>query len=129
MSVVWQRMKSIYGHLWTSQFKDHNQIRITQAEWLAAFNRSGFTQQDVSIALDFCATRVPDMPKLPQFIDVVRLARLERRRQREREDGHLCLPETQEQREQREARAREQRQERIARSRSEIAKIKSLLAK
>lgn len=75
MSAIFARMKSIYGHLWSSNFKDETQLRIAQSEWLAAIRRASLTRENVSRALDWMTTHQPDMPNLPGFIDICKMQR------------------------------------------------------
>jgi len=110
MAGVWVRMKSIYGHLWSSNFKDESQVTLAQRDWLSAFRRKGYTTGDIGRALDYCADHVPDMPNLPAFLEIVKVCRMTGQRQREADSGMLYLPETTEQAEQRKAREATERQ-------------------
>lgn len=78
MAAVFTRMKSIYGHLWSSNFREESQLRLAQAEWIAAFRRASLSQGDVSKALDWLVTNKTDMPNLPAFMEVARMMKHQR---------------------------------------------------
>lgn len=97
MTGVFARMKSIYGHLWSSNFTDADQLAIAKLDWHRALHRGQFSLGEVNEALDWCATKVPDMPNLPRFIDIARQARQRLQRRKELAAGYLALPESPEQ--------------------------------
>lgn len=78
MAAVFTRMKSIYGHLWSSNFREESQLKLAQAEWIAAFRKSRVTQGDVSKALDWMVSSGADMPNLPRFMEVAKMMRNQR---------------------------------------------------
>lgn len=78
MAAVFTRMKSIYGHLWSSNFREESQLKLAQAEWIAAFRRARVTQGDVSKALDWMVSSGADMPNLPRFMEVAKMMRNQR---------------------------------------------------
>jgi len=127
MQAVFARMKSIYGHLWSSNFRDERQLRIAQIDWLRAFRAAGVTTGHVNRALDWCAQHQADMPNLPRLVAIAKAQRYAAQREAEREAGVALLPETPEQAAAREAKAREEREARRDGNLAEIAKIKALL--
>jgi hypothetical protein len=128
MGAVFARMKSIYGHLWSSNFRDDNQLRLAQADWLHAFRSIKATPSEVNRALDYCATRVPDMPNLPRFMDILRAQQYAARREAERGAGVALLPETDEQRKAREEKARQEALSRRDEALGHLRAIKAQLA-
>ncbi|MEM0953323.1 MAG: hypothetical protein AAGI24_04205 [Pseudomonadota bacterium] len=115
---VFARMKSIYGHLWSSNWQSEAQLKIAQAEWLDAFKRSGLSRADVGAALNYLSDkpRILDdgrtwMPTLPEFIQLARQQAYRRRREREQAQrfASSVLPESDEQRERRLQRESEER--------------------
>jgi len=97
MTGVFIRMKSIYGHLWSSNFPDDRTLRIAQLEWCAAFQSQGFTDRDVGAALDHCRDSEPKMPNLPQFVGIAVHHRQKKRDRQRRERLGLPQIETEEQ--------------------------------
>jgi hypothetical protein len=103
-------MQAIYGHLWSSRYRDENAVRVAQLEWLAAIRAKDYTLREIGAALDYCARSEPDMPNLPRFLEIVRAQRYHiRQREQFQAGGQLALPESPEQREAREAAAKAQR--------------------
>lgn len=126
MTGVFTRMKSIYGHLWSSNFRDEDQLTIAKLDWLGAFKRHGFTLGDVNLALDHCADNVPDMPNLPTFVQIVSNCReLAKRREAAKRAGP-ALPMSPEQYEAMQETRRQERLKVRDRNLSEIAAIQAL---
>jgi hypothetical protein len=102
MTGVFTRMKSIYNHLWSSNFKTEDQLKVAKIEWLKAFRIIRATPKEVEATLDYCATRNVKMPNLPEFIVILREVR-RGTRVRKADPGQLMIAETPEQATQREA--------------------------
>lgn len=103
MTGLFARMKSIYGHLWSSNWTDEAQLAVAKLDWLNAIRRGGFTEPEVAAALDYCASTVPKMPNLPVFISIARQSQYQVHRKRENDAGRKLIAATPEQVEQQRA--------------------------
>lgn len=126
MTGVFARMKSIYGHLWSSNWTDANQLAIAKLDWLTALRREHFVLADVNAALDYCASQVPDMPNLPKFVAIARQEQYRLKRERQNASGHLLLAETEAQAEQRKALENKERDRYREIAKEGLANIKAL---
>lgn len=71
-SQLFIRLRSIYGHRWTSLFTSAEQATAMKAEWSLALG--GFTDQVIEKALESSAREYVDFPPtLPQFMALCRM--------------------------------------------------------
>ena len=110
ISGVFARLKSIYGHLWSSNWRTDDQLKIAQIDWYKAISRQGLTLGDVNATLDYLADSQPDLPNLPRFLDTARNVRDLERRRKAAQDQPLALPESEAQAAAREAREAAERE-------------------
>jgi hypothetical protein len=129
---VFSRMKNLYGHLWSSNFKTEDQATLAKIDWLRAFRQIGAQQGEVNRALDWCAEHQADMPNLPRFIQIIKYQREEDQRAARRESERAAiqaqLEEPPEHRKAREKAEAEAQQRRHAESLEHIARIKAMLS-
>lgn len=103
ITAIFTRLKSIYGHLWSSNFRSPEQLMLAQSEWIAAFRRNQVTRAEIHATLDWIADKRPNMPNLPEFIAHTREIRHRLKAAKRRDSGMLALPESEAQAEARKA--------------------------
>jgi len=128
ITAVFNRLASIYGHLWTSTYRTDDQRKLAKLDWLRAIRSAGLTRGHIQSALDYCAECVPRLPNLPEFLAIARDRREEAAREALRASERLALAEPPEDAKRRQEAAVAAREARKAVALVELAKIRRQLA-
>jgi len=68
---LFKRLSSMYGHIWNSQFINHESLEVTKTEWGRALGR--FNVDAIHNAILHCLNNKKMPPTLPEFVEFCRI--------------------------------------------------------
>lgn len=64
------RLSAIYGHIWQSQFKQIDFVKMVKIEWEETLR--GIEDKNINLALNECRKKIEMPPTLPMFYQLCR---------------------------------------------------------
>ena len=65
-SMLFIRMSSIYGHLWSSQFRSDDMLELAKRDWCLYLRQ--YSKEEVNSAINICVKNYTKSPTLPEFL-------------------------------------------------------------